>query len=427
MLWTLPGPNRFVQSLVDRLRDGLFTIVLVPDWLDAATLRQQVSDRWDVWRRQPIRRVTVSTWTDQPAFGPQLCHHLGIEGDLTSNRTSFEQLRSDRSLRDQVIWIEGIEYLHAEMQRNCLAYLRRFARDCKDLSRDRYPRMVVVLRGGSVIELPVGQEAKLDVLPWWDALSRNEMNLLADQLAGHLPPYERDVLVELSGPNLRRFERLRGLPAIDPEAARALLSVGGPLDPGIESAFHSLLEERADLWDPDVADPMLKGLIECYRGEAPRLSSETLARMGDVGALAKRQWESQVGFLLPRIDFWRHEVITVMDRLFARRPWYGQIKDHQGNPFVSSVDVEIGSIYWYLGMPERYGRYPELQDFVSWLRDRRNDLAHLRPVSSTEVAAGADLHQTFRREYATLLEGAFMPRVMPSAGGAQRLAIRHQG
>jgi hypothetical protein len=120
-----------------------------------------------------------------------------------------------------------------------------------------------------------------------------------------------------------------------------------------------------------------RGLRQEFDG-CHRLHSAWLAVAGRRSTLLQRVWNGQVAALFPLLERQRRALLKTHGNLL-RVPWrttFGEIE--------KIADLELNHIAEQLAL-QRGAGLRDLCEFVRWLRDIRNDLAHLEPVRASQL------------------------------------------
>ena len=128
--------------------------------------------------------------------------------------------------------------------------------------------------------------------------------------------------------------------------------------------------------DANGASARWRGIRQEIEGRS-RLHSGWLAVAGRTDSIAHRVWNGQVA-TLPLLERQRRELLRSY-RGLLRTPWttpYGRIGRIE--------DLELNHIADQLAAQRSDGLRSTFE-FVCWLRDMRNDLAHLEPIPATRV------------------------------------------
>jgi len=124
------------------------------------------------------------------------------------------------------------------------------------------------------------------------------------------------------------------------------------------------------------------GACDAWEGERLRwhacaVSAQARAR------LERLLWRAQARTLLPVLEEQRERVVAWLARQGRARG----LQEQAGDP------AEIGGVWYY--MRHRAGMVTRPQmPLVDWLRDARNDVAHLRCVSATRLCEGYELMES---------------------------------
>lgn len=134
-------------------------------------------------------------------------------------------------------------------------------------------------------------------------------------------------------------------------------------------------------WSPadDLKSPLAqwRGYRQLFEGHH-RIHSAWLALAGRHEALEQRVWAGQVGALFPMLERHRRSLLARYKNML-RTPWLTQFGSIQ-----RIEDLELNHIADQFKLQSKGGLYNVYQ-FVCWLRDIRNDLAHLTPIPSKQL------------------------------------------
>ncbi|MBM3877480.1 MAG: hypothetical protein FJ386_12275 [Verrucomicrobia bacterium] len=141
-------------------------------------------------------------------------------------------------------------------------------------------------------------------------------------------------------------------------------------------------------WSPDEdpkSAPALRRGIRQHFESAPRVHSAWLALAGCREALDYRVWNAQVMTLFPLLERHRRSLLKAYGAMHLFKiPWkttFGQIERVE--------DLELNHIADQLDRHNSRG-LRDICEFVCWLRDLRNDLAHLSLIPAVRL-----LHPSF--------------------------------
>lgn len=360
--WDLPGSSSFIRIVADDLRSGSNTVVTFPehaprDWLSA--LRRSLGDsmprleQFDPGENQPISAIHRYLELEPASVHSHvidLCRNLAFQGRLLHFSPSSD----------------------AEWPK-WRAFLALYEDVCKTFTLPQRTLFVAELRG------PLSQEAPtpanlLHVHRWSGCLDSLDLRLyaaglLSSSVSQH---WQRNLSVTL----------LAELALWDPEVCLA----------GASRSLPELLEPAdwlADLaksrnWNPsdDTTLPSAekRGIRHQFEGHS-RIHSAWLALAGRSDALDYRIWNAQVASLFPLLERHRRSLIKTYARTkMLTVPWstqFGEINRIE--------DLELNHIADQMARSSS-GGLRDTYNFVCWLRDLRNDLAHLSAVRPERFA-----------------------------------------
>jgi hypothetical protein len=134
-------------------------------------------------------------------------------------------------------------------------------------------------------------------------------------------------------------------------------------------------------WRPtdDVKSPLAqwRGYRQIFESHH-RIHSAWLALAGRREAIAQRVWAGQVAALFPLLERHRRSLLARYKNIL-RIPWTTQFSSIQ-----EFEDLEINHMADQL-RPQSRGGLRDVYEFVCWLRDIRNDLAHLKRIPSNRL------------------------------------------
>lgn len=358
MKWTsLPGPNGFIEEVVQRIREGMSVVVAAPSvapagWEDAFvdTLRQ---DRWH------LQLVTLETPEDPLRW---LTEKLYFEPDQWigwSVEKLCEQLSSG-----QIIAVDGVT---AETWEAWRTFLRDFEVASRQRASDERPMLLVFVRGVSRKRLQLSGAA-LALHIWSGVFGELDTLIYVDQRirSQQKPARHHKLLVRLISAlalwDMELADYLAAQPERDLFDAEATL-VRGRKDLGRDGA--TVVEE----WE--------QGGIDQYDGR-DLVHPFVLVDRGDrQGELRRRLWAAQAAELLPQIEMRRRDLAQGLARRIPCPFWLDAKRQ------IRSLDeLEIGSLAY---ATQTHGIQGELRDRAEWLASCRNTLAHLRLLSGNDA------------------------------------------
>lgn len=361
--WALPGPAAFMADLLAILREGhsleVHAPVTVADGIASAVSDELDGAGWSVRSLTPGGRAPLDEVAD--------CLDAVLPV-LTERRSVAALLRALERKRTLIIGPVGPQHLAA---------WQTFAVEYATAARSVHPTertQLVLVTAGTARSLDRRELSGLKRLRW-------------DAVVG-----ETDLLVH---------------------ASRTLMHAGAPRGPLLK--LHARLVARLALWDLQLADYLLGlplsdlfmpcetlrlGMRDCpapaaadwasggvasFDGETMR-HSMLLAAAGDPdGELRMRVWGALASELMPLLELRRRDLAVTVGS--ALRSKVVRLNDEVVRDFIG---LEIGPLAY---LARRYGLPPSILNRAEVLREVRNDLAHLRPLTFDQVMS-ADLMGT---------------------------------
>ena len=359
LFWQLPEPARYLRAIIDDLRAGSNIVLTIPDHSPhgcAAALGTALSTigLTPFQELQPNGSPPIATIHELLALGP--CPPSPTVLDLCDNH----------GFRRRVIHVQSFTSGTWQAWSN---FLIEYEDACRQLEVPDRTLFVVTLSGELAISAPT-QANLLRIHPWLARMDGLNIRLHAADLLGAsniLIPWQRQLAVAT----------LAELALWDPEVVTAGVSL--PLDEILEPAPWLAQIATARGWspsdDPKSTASQWRGLRQNFEGR-PRTHAAWLAIAGRSEALSQRLWTAQIAALFPFLERHRRGFIHCYRQLF-RLPWptkLGQID------YVE--DLELNHIADQF-RPQSHGGLRDVYRFVTWLRDIRNELAHLKPASAS--------------------------------------------
>lgn len=349
--WSMPGPARFLDDVLQAVDDGLNAVIAVPNEtagdVDAALM--------DRLRRQVIDRVTVDESADPVT---QVARAFG----MTERLRAYEDLFVDERFIDKdLIYLEG---LSGRTWPAWQSFLSEFDEFSKDQPVDRRPRVIAVVDGVDPAA-PVSEAVTFRVFRWRDRMSELDM---AQYILGrlvHAPEHAgsrmlaASIVAKIALGDVRLAEEL---------AARPFADIWYP-----EPVLRDWANQRG--W--------IKGTHRHWtRGTQFRLNGQehvhsALVALDDPGRIVEsRVWAAQASMLLPGIERERLQLVR-RARSWLRPPF--ALAD--GDQVSNAEELEIGPLEYQLAR----GRAPdELRRRATELKGLRNKLAHMERLSVEE-------------------------------------------
>lgn len=356
-LWGLPGPSRFVESVLEDLWGGSSVVLRFggdqPAGL-ADHLEQQTNWR-AVWTplcvdagNPPLSAIRRAVVPDAPA---------------TDFRTP-KQVVLGQHFRNRVFWIDGLTRENWPAWRR---FLRDFAHARRNAEATAQPPVLLLPVCGPGFEVTGLAEPSISAREFRDVVDRDDLYVLALQ----------------SRQAHRRRRVIRGLLAntVAQIAQWDHVLAGILLDGGPEAALqpHATLvryaEERG--WTAETPELWEAGTLDGPR-QRPVVHSALLRVQGRERELNRRLWAAQAAVLLPLLEERRIELVDRNRHHFSRLPLetdFGVIETPE--------DMELGELVLYFSR-HREGSQGVLGP-AHRLKTFRNKLAHFRPLSFSEA------------------------------------------
>lgn len=348
MWWNLPGPTRFVDRVLDALRQGESVLLLVPEYgpLDYG-LRSEIATRaQEVGTFEVIDAVRRGTPIEL------LAHRFGIEpGSWLTARA----LISSPQFRGRVLWVDKLTSSLWPAWRDFLEEYRHVSLAQPLLERTLF---VVPVEGESTASAP-REDVGLRHCKWDDVVDRIDMWLFAASLlrGRELSARIRDLLASV----------ISHVALYDPEVAQRLACEAPSRVVEPQSVLLDLAAERN--WRKDVPVEWKRGTGGTFNGTF----REHSCRKALCGDLNRRLWRAHVAVVFPEIEEFRQEFV---------RKYQGQWRIPHPTPFGTITDefeLEIGHLKYQVtkfGINVGQNEYQRLKMMVS----ARHSLAHLEQL-----------------------------------------------
>jgi len=371
--WQLPGPNRFVLRVVQDLRDGKNVILCLPEHLPgglAYAVRSTLSegDDWS-WH-------TLHVHGDDPVEPAHLLFSRFVPEVCPEAIRNAQTLSKEEAFTGKVIWLDG---LTPNIWPIWKAFIADYEHACRSRSLLERTLFCVPLIGDLAFA-PPAEDVCLSQHHWRGVVDRLDMLLFTSSL----------------------FQE-RWMPALQKRVVTSVVANLALWDPAVTERFASeelekilhpvpILQEiaRGRGWCPadGHSPPYLwsSGMIDLIEGEE-NIHSAALALKDVKGTITRRIWSAEVGVMLPFVEERRQEILThlagVLRVPFSTR--FGEV--------ISDVhDLEIGHIESQL-INNGITVHPNFRRFVRRLREIRNCLSHLEPLS-LDLLLDAEINTT---------------------------------
>ena len=349
-VWTLPGPARFLERIERALRDGTSVVVRFPVRAPFDFRERTLSPLYGSWRCTVVRPEPSIAPVESLSkrFAPRLSSAWGA---------TLLDLCEHEDFHGRIIWLDGLDSL----TRNDWTAWKKFLADYAQASRSvrEFERtvFVAVLEGVPPAD-PPQEDVTLSTYDWSGTVE--EMDLL---FLSHARLFERD-----AGPLLRSLlaTTVARVAAWDPEIAERLLDEKDEviLNPG--PMLQSVAREKGWTTETGVG-------WEFGTASGSGVLHAALASLEEPPReLQRRIWSAQTSVLFPVIDECRRDIVLEHRALLAHH------LSREGNR-ADPLDLDVGDL---TGMVQRPGFDQDVRRRVRELNRWRNDLAHLKPLST---------------------------------------------
>jgi len=384
-VWRLPGPRGFVRAVVGEHRRGRHVAVVLPQALASETvftdslavaLLGEFASQAAITRRVHQAhgsRSVLETFSqalifdNQPATVPDLLNHPEVS-DMVAVVVAADLCESDRQELPQFLHRVELESHGAESTRRlCVIAI---------LARGQLPSF-----GGGA-----SSDMAMTSIWWWARVARWDVAAyVADlpqrrDLAGILEDVRTETVIEIARWDLDLAEHLTALWSGESRDLPALLKEWRPVAaPAISRRLGAYALRPPDLllelWDQRAVEGWHHS--QCAAGSSLATEPDRLSRV---------VWAAQARVLLPWIEERRSEVHCKIIEMIGEPRLESALRDRFDPPIKTDALVEIGALDRVVSMVIG-SRDIELRDATRRLRDARNSLAHLQPLSLGEQAS----------------------------------------
>ena len=359
--WQLPEPACFLRTVFEDLRAGYNVVLALPD---------HVPGGWATSLRGALTSASLprleSIQTD--GLPPMSAIHMALRLGPCSARATVSDLCDQAGFQGRIIHLHKFA---PDTWRVWIDFLQEYEDSCRHKELAARTLFVVTLSGKLAMNAPEPANL-LRVHQWLARMDGLNAQLYAANLltSSTLSRWQRQLAVAL----------LAELALWDPEvtavgASRSLAEILNP-----EFWLADFARTRGWTVTDDLGSPIAewRGLRQPFEGRN-RIHSAWLALAGRTEKLAQRVWNGQVAALFPLLEHHRRELLNC-HRPLLHVPWLTQY----GKTINEIEELELSHIADQLRLQNRHYLRP-IYDFVYWLRDIRNDLAHLDCVSSQRL------------------------------------------
>ncbi len=374
--WDLPGPRGFLGEVDRALEAGGWRhplVIAVPDAGGPPDLFDML-----LARQTPRRLVGIRLQRDSTDCVVAEC--LTAAGQALPNHVPTVQDFVAADLAEHLLIIEATS-LRAGQLAELNQMLAATAALAHNAPAGAMPVQVVAVTSGS--HEPSGTErAGLTVLHWWGRLNRLDTALLLHSAAGRRGA---DKTRQTAIAELARYDLSLALHLFDTWDGR-LQSLGNLLVAYSQSRPELVTSEPVLRPAPDdrpsveLRSAWASGACDRWDGEGVTWHASALAKHAPE-QLERALWRAQAATLLPLLDQQRERVLAWLDR---------QGHSQRLRQTARNDPAEIADLWYYMRHRGGMGARPQMA-LVTWLRDARNDVAHLRCLDDQRLQAGLAL------------------------------------
>ncbi len=373
--WRLPGPRDYLADVDRALQsDGWMQQVLlvVPEQPGPPGLFDQVAAR-------PSPRRLVRVRLDPDGEDCVVAHCLRAAGHPLPDRVPGVQDLIRADLAHHLLLVEATSATRAQME-ELQSVVSAAAALAHNARPEQMPVQVVAIVPGRHMRIASGTP-RLTVLYWWGRLSRLDTALWLRQAGPSGTDATRQAAIsEVAGFDLDLALHLQT--AWDGEAdtlCGTVLDYAGDR-PELLDTGPTAGTAPTDRPSTELLGPWSSGACDRWNGEEVTWHAAAIAKH-EPERLIRALWRAQAMTLLPLLDQQRERVLAWLDR-----QGHGQrLRQEIGTDL-----VEIGDLWFYMRHRAGMAGRPQMP-LVDWLREARNDVAHLRCISDARLREGIAL------------------------------------
>jgi hypothetical protein len=360
--WQLPGTRQFIDRVVQDLRDGKNVILSLPEHLPSGlsnAIQSELGDDCD-WHKISVR--------DESLVEP--IHFLF---DCFVGEISPKEIRNARTLAQhpqfsgKIIWLDDVT---VDIWPVWKKFILDYEQPCRAIS-PLYRTLFVVSLVGELAIAPPAENVCLSHHTWEGVVNSLDMLLFTASVfpSKRLSDLQKQVAISV----------ITHLALWDFEVSERLVceKIENILSP--EPILLEIAQERGWYYDHTQKIPFqeiwCKGMKNTVEGEAKIHSSALALDSLAQGQIKGRIWKGEVGEVLPFIEERRQEIIERLSKVL-KVPF----KNSFGEIIRDLRDLEIGHIEYQLSQTDKIVN-PEIRQLVKKLKEMRNSLSHLEPIS----------------------------------------------
>lgn len=345
--WSLPGPLRYLDGVVDELRRGRSVVAALPGVLPGAPFQEALAFRI---RQATFHCISLDSASIARADQPEAAFARAVG---VPPRGGFRVLGDSPGLSGVVALVTSVAgpdyaFWHGAVE--------EFALGANQREQFERGTMCMVTSGIAASDFPRAS-ATLEVLPWGETLDRTDLLVLASLCASGPRSLERDLRIALA------VELAAGDPTL---AARIACT-----ERSHEAVLPQLLAYAGELgWTRGIPCCWHVGTeVVCDGAAAPHAAWLALECRED--EIRTRCWRAQLSVIFPHLEQERLRIARASERLLRLpidTPW--------GVRLTQAADLELAHLLYLLGRSVSASARGVLDDLVQ----ARNALAHLEVV-----------------------------------------------
>ena len=361
----MPGPAEFISRVVGDLRDGKNVVFCLPRHFPRGfeiAIREETVDN-DDWRWDSLECPNDGDVSPVDWLCSRFCPDLS-GGTLRS----ISSLSLDARFQGHVLWLRNItEHNWGQW----IDFIEKYEVFCRSLDLLERTLFCIPLYGNITFRTPK-EDICLSVHSWRGVVDQIDISLFTSILIRNFRTsvVERSLISSIAS----------HLALWDPETAMVFTQI--PIEQLLEPQKTLIKIANWRGWTQIINDKdrsWAEGMSEEYEGRT-RIHSAILLNDGPKREITRRIWSGQVAVLLPYIEQQRRDVLERIGHKL-RLPF----TTHFGDTIHNLEDLEIGHIA--LQIPNLNSIGPRYARMIYRLRDIRNQLSHLDPVSVGALAA----------------------------------------
>jgi len=356
--WQLPGPNSFLNKIINDIRDGRNVILCLPEHLPAG-MDYGIRNCLDESERFSWCTIKIEN-NDSPY--EKILSFFGLRDAITIGN-QFEYLCNVESFMGRVIWLQNLNEINWVFWKD---FLIQYEQACRSVPLIKRTIFLVPLVGKICKKAPE-EDVCLSKRKWYGVVDSFDMLIFVNEM-----------LREKEIPHLLKKLTVSVISSIslwDPKLASYFMN----FDNKYIFKPNLVLEEYAKemKWTADTNRDLSygwdSGKINLIDGER-KLHSAVLAINKDYREISKRIWNAEIGIMFPFVEERRQEILTILKDVL-----YVPFKTRFGEIIDDWKDLEIGHIEKQISSDNIPVSY-ELKRLISVLREIRNSLSHLEPL-----------------------------------------------